>query len=128
MQDISLVWHPLINLKDGKCRRDMWARFGRFFEGTRNDLAYFVEFLGPHWPFMQQDVTRISRWIVIPCLGIAALLFYVLRIRRVNPNKITMAEVATLLSMYWESMVRPPLRQCLGGSYFLGFGNVSRSN
>ena len=63
--------------KDRRSRRDVWARFCRFFEGTRNDLEDFVVFLGPHWSSLQQDVTSVSRWMV-PCLALAALLlFYV---------------------------------------------------
>lgn len=47
-----------------------------FRSRARSDLLYFGEFLGPHAPTLQEEFTRLLRWIMLPSLGIAALLFY----------------------------------------------------
>ena len=69
--------HCIQSKIDGMHRRYMWSRFCCFWQGFQNDIAYFVEFLGSHCCSMKQNFTRISQWIMIPCLGIAALSFYV---------------------------------------------------
>jgi hypothetical protein len=58
-------------------RHRLWHPFHRFRQEARNDIVYFGDFIVPRWRSVQQDFTRILRWIMFPCLGVAALLFYV---------------------------------------------------
>jgi hypothetical protein len=63
--------------KERPRRHQILPRFYSFRQVARGDFVYFAQFLGSHWSSIQQDVTRILRWIMLPCLGVAALLFYV---------------------------------------------------
>jgi hypothetical protein len=53
-------------------RRRLFA----FRTKARKDLRYFAEFLGPHRPSLQNEFYSLFRWIMIPSLLSAILLYY----------------------------------------------------
>lgn len=53
-----------------------WRPFRAFRKRTGADLAYFVEFLGPQRPNLRKEFFRLARFIMLPSLAIAAILFY----------------------------------------------------
>lgn len=63
-----------------------WRRLDRFRQGARRDFKYFGEFLGPHRRSIQEEFTRLLRWIMLPSLGVAALLFYVFENPEESPD------------------------------------------